>query len=220
MHKTFKVLSILLLILFSSSIIYASGPDDEDTYGDTVEVVKYQVSMKKAEAYYTTGDYAEQWYTVIENSSGVPLNIASATAGEEVGNFFSGATLPLGHISQIRQTIMGSFLVKAIVSQDGTTYYSKSDGTASTNSADYAECTIPFQMPDGSTPAEMTSDPTDVSIDVNAGQTVTMKVTFNLLSANTGGTTGGIGMRMAPGPDGEWVIATRQPNVSQEISYQ
>lgn len=205
-----------LLILCLNTPVFASGPDDENTYGDTVEVLKYENKIKRVEVYYTTGDYANQWYTVKEDANGMAMDIASANAGQMAGDFFSSQPLPLGHISLLRITIIGSFTVKAIINQDGTTYYSKSDGTVSTDPNDYAECILPFEDENGNQIPEMTDDPPEsLDLEVTADKTVTMKVIFNLLSANSGGTTGAIGLREQ---SGTWQVAARRPNVTKEIT--
>lgn len=211
MYKQILFISMftLLLIFLGISGLFAQP----NIVGNTVEVSKYENTLTKVEAYYDTGDYAGQWYEAFSGSGSV--DIAAANAGQQAGSFLTGASLPNGHISQIRLTISSSFAIKAIVSYGGSTYYSTASGGVSTDSSQYAESSVTIRDANGNPVTELTeTKATDVTI--SEGTTVTVKMAFNLLSTNADETTGCVGIS---NQGGSYVIAPRQPSVTEEVTY-
>ena len=81
-------------------------------------------------------------YITLFNGLSDYMDIASVNAGQAAGNFFAGLSIPDGTYTHVRVTPSGNFKMRGTVSIGGTVYYTKSDGTHSTSSADLAEATI------------------------------------------------------------------------------
>ncbi len=109
------------------------------------DVQKYQVTLSTFELYNGTS-----WVTVFEGTSS-PLDIASASSGQTIGNFMSGLSVPDGTYTKARATPSITFTIRGIVNSGGTDYYTTgtqvSDGqgrTVSTVSAvgPAQDCTV------------------------------------------------------------------------------
>jgi hypothetical protein len=116
---------------------------------DTGAATVYKVTVTKFEMY-----NGSSWITVSDGSSTV-MDIASVTAGQVAGNFFSGLNVPDGSYTQVRVTISPSFTISGSVGSDGSTIYTTatlSGGAcvSSASSANQAECTVsvPGGLPD------------------------------------------------------------------------
>lgn len=222
MHKLRLFIYILFPLFLTSFFIKELPAQPPTTLGDTAEILKYEINQTRYRVYYDRRDDGGEigWVTVHEGDA--KINIADANVGSVAGGFFS-SSLPPGHISKVEKTISGYFLIQAKVSYSGNTYYSKSDGTASLDPADYAEATIPL-IGEGGVPIDSITNEGNVDITISADTRVTLRLSFNLLSANDGGTTGCVGIVSAdtvpnPPPGATYVISPRQPNVTKEIVY-
>lgn len=205
-----KLCFFMSIVFLLSAFLHTSELLAEDYgAGDTLEVLKYEVTLNSFKFHYnldSNGDTTDTWFTVFDD--GRTLDIASANAGEQVGDFISGVSLPTGHIDQKEIVISSTHTIQAKVSYGGTTYYSIADGTASTDSSQYAEGTV--------SGSGTTTDTDSEDLTISEDTEITAKITFNLLSENISdpnGSTGCIGLMET---DSGYRMHARPPNVSEE----
>ncbi len=89
-------------------------------YPVTPEV--YRVTVNKVELYNSSTD---QWVTIAEGD--MTFDIASVNAGDVVGGYASGVSIPAGTYTKIRITVSRHMWIKAQVTVGGTTYYTSSN---------------------------------------------------------------------------------------------
>lgn len=127
--------------LISAAILMISPLLAFAVQNDTGAATVYKVTVTKFEMY-----NGSTWVTVSNGSSTV-MDIASVSAGQVAGNFFSGLIVPDGSYTQVRTTISPTFTISGSVGSDGSTIYTTatlSGGAcvSSGSSANQAECTV------------------------------------------------------------------------------
>jgi hypothetical protein len=190
MKMIFSILFCCMTYFFlfnSPSAFSATGTGTPETY---------QVTIKKVELYNST---TGSWVTAGEGA--LTFNIASASAGQAVGSYVSGKSIPEGVYTQIRVTVSRTMSIKSTGSVGGTTYYTTSSSIsgpsgstavlASTLSSNYALGTLTAPNTD-SPPAYhvvgddfTTTSTLSPSITVKKGMTKKVRVKFDVTGAVT-----------------------------------
>ncbi len=134
MRKFFAKFLVTAILILNPLFVLANN-------GDTGPATVYKVTVTKFEMYNGT-----EWITVSNGASTV-MDIASVSAGQVAGNFFSGLTVPNGSYTQVRVTISPTFTISGSVGSDGSTIYTTAtlSGGACVSSAiaaNQAECTV------------------------------------------------------------------------------
>lgn len=118
-----------LVVFFSLAFINEAFPKDCPAYATACGTPKvYQLTMNKLEVS-TTGS-ATDATTIV--STPTAFDIASASAGVQVGSWFSGANLPPGTYNWMRRTISRSFSIQGYVTSGGVDYYTSNAPDTST----------------------------------------------------------------------------------------
>ena len=203
--KKIIFLNIIFFLIFLSMDIYAQPPSPTATGTPSI----YWVTIKKFRVYDGTN-----WITVKEED--VSFDIASATAGQAVGNFFSGSFTP-GTYTMIEVTPSATFSMRGyIIDAVGTTdYYTSTTGANGMNSttsfnvnnppSDYGEGGITvYGYTQG---AALAANQENVNIVVERGVSKKVKVQFNV--ANT--------LALYDVGGGSYQLMPAQPTVTQTI---
>lgn len=195
--KTAKRICFLMVCVFWVTVGVYADPPNPTFYGDAGSEVSgtYTVTIKKIEI----SQDGSNWVTIGEGNKS--FNIASGDAGTQIGSYASNSSIPAGTYRYIRNTLSRTMIIKGQADSGGTTYYtSTQNGTAGTNPTFYKASTDPnqyeavsFQVPadaeagsgetlviSGDDMISTKSFPTPMVI--NAGQTVSMGVSFNTKS--------------------------------------
>ena len=156
------VLVLVLLSLVSAQQVLANG-----VVGDQILLEKYEVSVKKFEVSYDEGS---TWVTVFEGQS----QKVDMALGAFAGTFFSGQSLPVGTVNQIKVTVDKQMTIKGKVDVGGTIYYTVSDITTEdpTDINNYDEQTY-------SADADFIKT-MGIDVVVGVGETATLRITFKV----------------------------------------
>ena len=158
---------------------WAASGDADGTY--TVTMTKVEIS--------TDGT---NFITVFEGSSSI--NIASATAGAQVGSLVSGTAVPPGTYTTVRVTLGTNLLIKGFITISGSTYFTNggtdgngftvNSGVVDTPGSGYAIST--FTIPSAN---RLNSFSTSFTVKEN-GSASTVSISFNTAGVitNSGGT--------------------------------
>lgn len=159
------VFVLVVLSLVSAQQVLANAAP----IGFQEELLKYEVSVKKFEVSYDGGS---TWVTVFE---GVPQKLDIAQ-GALAGTFFSGQSLPVGTVNKIKVTIDKQITIKGVVSYNDADYFTVSDplNIDTTNGDNYAEYTFSLD-------ADIIKT-MDIDVVVGAGETSTLRITFQVRS--------------------------------------
>lgn len=164
-----RCLSVLFFALVTLNLVFTQEAVAQgDTYGNQTSLLKYDTFVNKLELSYDEG---QTWTTVFTGES----SRVDLTQGVNAGNFLSGQSIPVGTINRIRVTIDDTMIIKGTVSYGGTTYYTVADYTTQDTrvAGNYANQTENCPM------GNITNTET-VNINVTAGQSVIVRVTFDI----------------------------------------
>lgn len=100
--------------------LFAQGTPDATGTPDV-----YNVTMQSFEA---SQDNGTTWVTVANTPTTV--NIASVSAGQKVGDWVSGAELPIGTYNRVRHNVSSTFVIRGYVyhSSSNTTFFTTASG--------------------------------------------------------------------------------------------
>lgn len=146
----FILLSILFVILMANQSFAQVASGTPEIY--KVRITKFELSS----------DNGTTWVTVFSGTSDW-IDIASVTAGQKAGEFFSRLQVAPGTYNKVRVTVSATFRMKGSVAYSGNTYYTSASG-ATTTAANYAEQDI--TIPSGNPTSEET-----MTITVGTGST-------------------------------------------------
>lgn len=160
------VTAAFAFLLAARGVDAASG-DADGTY--TVTVTKVEASK----------DGGTTYTTIFEGSQAI--NIASVNAGAVAAGLASGVTLDVGTYNVVRVTIGDTLVAKGYVNDGGHTYYTdnsadgsgRNDNVLNTPGGDYT--TSSYTIPQ----ANRTNTTTGLSIQVQAGVSPTVRVSFD-----------------------------------------
>ena len=154
---------LVLLSLVSAQQVLANGV----TVGTQTELLKYEVFITKFEVFYVGGS---DWVIVFEE----PSEKVDMALGALAGTFFSEQSLAAGTVNKIRVTVDQQMTIKGKVKVGETTYYTVTDyvNEDTTNINNYDEQTY--------STGEDFIKTLDINMVVGAGQTATLKITFNV----------------------------------------
>lgn len=174
-------LSSIALILTAATLSWAQ----DKTFRPDV----FQVTLKKVEF---SSDNGTAWVTLVERD--LTFNIAAKNAGELVGSYVTGGSLPLGpgntpvRYNRMRITVSCTMTFQAETPHLGITYRTQADGTTcNTNpgpcgAAGTAQFTAPAAIcPTGNFVG--TSPEGAIAFTVQEGKSVIARVSFNTANA-------------------------------------
>jgi hypothetical protein len=174
----FGVIGLFGVTLILTAAAIASAQDK------TFQPEVYEVTLKKVE--FST-DNGATYVTLVEKD--LTFNIAAANAGALVGNYVTGAGLPLGTYNRMRITVSCSMRLKAETQNLNITYRTTDAGTTCADppgpcgaTAGTAKFTAPAAIcPTGNFTGQ--SPPGVIQFTVQEGKSVTALVDFNTANA-------------------------------------
>jgi hypothetical protein len=195
--KSKRWISVLLFTLVLSLVCCRQVVGAIESLGEQKELLTYKVRIKKFEVSY---DWGTSYTTVFEGLS--PYLDLTTSNGTAAGDFFTDQSVPVGTINWIRVTVDKTMQIKGKVdynpAEDPTQgYYFTTATGASEETRDHGGDGVPDGPPpagDGAVYALQEIDiPTGdyvheqiiAGVVVRAGETVTLRMSFQLLSAIT-----------------------------------